>query len=179
MAEQNRLVRVEPDSPLRCQGVTNLGQCQMMALTGQKHCPMHVGFGNASEKNEKLRNYRLTVYQARLDDFADNSVFSSLREETAILRMMLEQILNSCGDNVNDFMTRSTLISDLVIKIEKLVVSCKKMEEKSGLLLDKSAALKLSNTLIDIVARHVKDPNIIELIVSDYLTEMANAQNSD
>ena len=175
MSQDERMRRVsDPASPIRCQHATSLGQCTLEKLAGTNYCLIHGGKGAKVEESRKIRNYRITTYQSRLDEFADNAVFGSLREETAILRLILEGIINQTQGNFTELMMQSTTISDLVIKIEKLITSCKKIEEKSGLLLDRAAALKYGNTLVDIVTRYVTDPEIIDKIVTDYLKEMAN-----
>ena len=57
--------------------------------------------------------------------------------------MILEEVLNKCKDS-KDLILKSSVISDLVVKVEKLVSSCHKMEGSMGQLLDKSAILQFA-----------------------------------
>jgi hypothetical protein len=55
-------------------------------------------------------------------------------------------------------------MADLVMKIEKLVVSCDKLENRMGLLLNKDSVLQLANTYVQIINNHIEDPDIIERV---------------
>ena len=112
---------------------------------------------------ESKRNYRLTKWKARVGQFADNDQIKSLREEIGIMRLLLEETLNKCEDSV-DLMLYSHKMSEFVMKIEKLVVSCDKLENRMGLMLNKSTIINLAQQYVTIINEHVKDPEIIEQI---------------
>src|SRR2546421_361414 len=82
----------------------------------------------------------IAKWQTRLDEFADNDKIKSLREEIGVLRILLEETMSRCHDT-NELLLYSNKISELVIKIEKVVASCHRLENATGMLLDKSAAL--------------------------------------
>ena len=149
----------------RCHGQSqNHGQCPFKKVGGSDYCMRH-GAGNAlaQQKEQELRNYRLTKYRARVSELANADGIKSLREEVGILRMILEETLNRCEDT-NDILMYSTRMSDLVIKIEKLVVSCDKMESKMGMLLSRDSVLQLAGEFVGIITEHVTDNDIVETI---------------
>lgn len=164
------------DDPNRCQGNNKVGQCSFLAVPGSNMCPKHDLHNIARQRNADKRNYRLTKWQARMEEFADSDKVKSLREEIGILRILLEENMNRC-QSAMDIVLYSGKISDLVVKIEKLVASCHRLEQSTGLLLDKSAVINLSNTIITIIANNVKDDAILS-VVSDQILDAVLAQNN-
>ena len=126
--ESNNIQRItSDDDPRRCQGITPNGQCINKSVENGSNCLVHGG-NKQEERHERqgLNNYRLTKYQAQLKRFSQSPGIKSLRDEVGILRMILEEKLNQINDNVELVMS-SSIISDLVIKINTLVVSCHKL----------------------------------------------------
>lgn len=179
MAVDNKYERCEPESHDRCQGALKGigGQCHFKAVKDTKYCPMHTGFSTVTSKieEEQKSNYRFAKYQARVERFANNPQVKSLREEVGVTRMLLEEIVNSCNDEA-DLIIKSGKISEMVMKIEKLVVSCHKLEVQSGLLLDKVAITNFANTLVVIINDHVKDSNIVSVIADKILNSITQLQ---
>jgi hypothetical protein len=135
---------------------------------------MHGGPSNKNATQETLlRKYRLQQWQARTGEFADDNEIKSLREEIGILRMTLENVITQCNGAM-DIVLWSGKIGDLVSKIEKLVTSCDRLEGRSGMLLDKGAALTLAAQMVEIITKHVADPEAIEAISTEIATVIAN-----
>ena len=142
-----KLIRVAPDAINRCQASGLNGQCPFASEEGQEYCPRHSSKKTKFDQDKRaVRNYRLGQYQARVDEFADNDKIKSLREEIGILRMTLEQIVGSCKSNT-ELIIYSGRISDIVVRIEKLVSSCHRLEVASGELLDKQKQFLLRQVL--------------------------------
>lgn len=145
-----------PEHPNRCTAMTRNGQCVFLALQLSNGdyaatCKMHNG--TISQKNldkEALSNYRLHQWQSRLDEKRDSSAIKSLRDEIGILRIAMEERLNQCREPM-DFLLHAGPISDLAVKIEKLVTSCHRLEGSMGLLLDKQVLLQFASEVIDII----------------------------
>ncbi|MEA1999533.1 MAG: hypothetical protein U9N61_09490 [Euryarchaeota archaeon] len=97
---------------------------------------------------------------------ADSGGIKSLREEVGILRVILEEMMNQCND-ATDLLLYSQRMADLVMKIEKLVSSCDRLENRMGMLLGKDSVLQLAATYVQIINSYVSDPNIIESISVD------------
>lgn len=165
----NKFERVADDSPERCQGKYERGQCPYKQVKGSNYCPMHGGHAavNAQKKeNEKM--YRLAKWRDRMSDFADSEKVKGLREEIGILRIVMEEVVNKCND-ANDILMFSSKISDLAMKIEKLVSSCHRLEASTGMLLDKQAALHLASVIVKIISEYVTDEDLIDKISNDII----------
>jgi len=164
----NKFLRWDPlvhANTEKCQGHSKeFGQCPYVKVEGSDYCPRHGGGLSAnSEKKEAVRNYHLTKWQARVQQLADNEGIKSLREEVGILRMVLENMLNQCND-AQELLMFSSRAADLVIKIEKLVTSCDRMEGKMGQLLGKDSVLRLAAQYVEIIHEHIDDDNVIDII---------------
>lgn len=164
----NKFIRWDPlvhANIEKCQGHSGkLGQCPFCKAKGSEYCPRHGGGLSANaEKKEAVRNYHLTKWQARVQQLADNEGIKSLREEVGILRMILENMLNQCED-AQELLMFSSRAADLVIKIEKLVTSCDRMEGKMGQLLGKDSVLRLAAQYVEIIHEHIDDVDIIDAI---------------
>ena len=149
----------------RCQGHSKkVGQCPFVKVNDTDYCARHGGTQSiAVQEKENVRNYHLTKWQGRVNQLADNSGIKSLREEVGILRMILENMLNTANDN-DMLLMYSTRASDLVMKIEKLVTSCDKMEGKMGQLLGKDSVLRLAAQYVEIITDHITDTDIVDKI---------------
>jgi len=177
----NKFVRfhiTKHDPNDRCKATVKDGQCPYLSHAGTQHCPMHGSHTTiAAENLEVQRNYRLKRWQQRVNEFANNDQVKSLKEEVGILRMMLEEMINKCTDTT-DLMLYAHRISDLVMKIERVVVSCDKLENRMGLLLSKDAVLQLAGTYVNIINTHVEDATIIELISEEMIKATKFIENN-
>lgn len=174
MTIEHKLKKADPDSPNRCKGLSHKGQsqCPYLAEQGHDYCQRHLASHYTNVEKKNVRNYQLTKYQARVEDFADNSEVKSLREEIGITRLLLETIMNSC-ENSNKLIIHTPQISDLVMKIDKLVNSCHRLEQSTGLLLEKQAAMTLGDALVEIISTHIEDEDTIFQIAEDIINKIA------
>jgi hypothetical protein len=148
----DNLVVAKPDSPTRCQAVTSFRQCIHEAVPGGKYCYVHGGAATVRAQEKKATSqYRVRLFQSRLDEKANAPAIKSLRDEIGILRITLEEVLNRCEQPV-DVVIHAGRISDLTLKIEKLVSSCHSIEKSSGKLLDKSAILQFASEVVQILS---------------------------
>lgn len=164
------LIKIDHEADVnRCLGLQNGSQCPFKAVPGHEYCERHAGVIVKQQiKEADNRNYRLTLWRARVNEFADHPKIKTLNEEIGITRLLLEETLNRCHDGM-DLMVHSTKIMDIITRIQKLVAECHRLEEKSGLLIDKSTVLNLSGSIIQIIGDHVRDDNIIDAISSKIL----------
>lgn len=161
----------------RCEGTISTGQCINCKVPGSDYCPGHGANKQiASANNKAVRNYRLQRWKQRVGEMADSDSIKSLREEVGILRVILEEMLNQCHDST-DLLLYSQRMSDLVMKIEKLVSSCDRLENRMGLLLNKDSVLQLAATYVQIINNHVTDPNIIEQISEEMIVATQQVEN--
>jgi len=162
--------RAAPDDPNRCQGVCSYGQCPNLAVLGGTVCRIHGGAGQQrSVERKSLRNYRIGIYQARLERFADSDIIKSLREEIGLLRILVETRFASCKTDM-DLMLQSGPIADLIMKVEKTVTSCHSMEDKLKQVLDKQALIQFAGEVVGIVGEALPDaPDKIDTISNGIL----------
>jgi len=180
MDEENKFKRVtEPDDPNRCQGNSAHGQCLMVAIPGSQYCIQHGGH-NALIKTEKdgLRNLKLTKFKARLVQLGNSDNLMSLRDEIAILRITLEETVESC-EGASDLITNSGQIAALVNNIGKLVKDCHSIEEKTGHLLSKDALTNFAGKVIDIIVRYVPDEDIKRAIAGEIVNAVGESSKTD
>jgi hypothetical protein len=167
---------VEPDAIDRCQSVHGKGQCRYRRVHGTEYCPMHGGNkGQASAALEVKRQYQLAKWQSTVDGFADDDQVKSLRGEIGITRMVMQETITKCKDG-GELLLYSAKIGELVSKIERLVVSCHRMESSLGLLLDKGKVMSLATMMVEIISKHVKDDDAIAAISNEIVTCIVNTQ---
>jgi hypothetical protein len=137
----------------RCDFNLNDGQrCGNKAAPGVSRCPLHgANKQQAAQENRSKRQYRLAKFQQRVNEFADHDRLKYLNEEIGILRLLLEERLNACEDS-HSMILQSGPITDLVVKIEKLVASCHKLESQLGGLLSKAQIKNIAANCMQAVA---------------------------
>jgi len=160
----------DPDDPRRCQYVTpTVGQCVHKACDNSNYCPAHGGNkGFQAQEKKELRNYQLNKFKVRIGELGNNSKILSLKDEIGILRLLIEEKVNKCQDP-HDLILMSGPLSDLIMKVERVVCSCNKLESRLGNLLDKSEILQFAQTVVSIIGRHVTDENALNLISTQIL----------
>lgn len=160
------------DDPDACEICISNGTVTYRVVPGTKFCPRHGGPSQKKAQDTKRANqYRLTVWQNRLDEFTESDTVKSLRDEIGILRIVLEEMMNKCHDK-NELLMYSAKISDLASKIEKLVTACDRLERNMGEMLDKPTALKFAASVVDIIGRHVDDVDVLDKISHEILEEL-------
>jgi hypothetical protein len=144
-------------------------QCPYPRLEGYEHCHLHA-LGSKKDADKQIaRNYKLTRYRERVNQFADNSQIKSLREEIGLVRLIIEDIVNKCNDE-NDLLLYSGKISELIMKVNKLVVDCHRLEYATGNLLDKTTIINIANIMITAVGKYVNDGNHLAQISDEIMT---------
>lgn len=141
-----------PEHPNRCTQVHDRGQCLNMAVEGGTKCLAHGGHKELEAlRNKSLRLFRLGQWQGRADAFTDHPNIKSLREEISILRILLEERFVRCKSEM-DLILQSGPISDLILKIEKVVTSCHKLEASMGEHIEKAQLLIFASEVVKIIS---------------------------
>ena len=143
-----------PGAPNRCQSTLaqgRSGQCMNVALPGSDFCTVHGGVDKSSEQG--LYNLRLTQAQwiRDISQQANSTGIKSLRDEIGVLRVILQEKLNAIG-NANDLVQQCGPLGDLIMKIERIVLSCDKLENNMGMVVDKSVLLQFAGEVVSIIA---------------------------
>ena len=157
--------RVEEDDPNQCQHIIpTQGQCPLKACPGGQYCPAHGGnAGVQAAEKKSLRNYQLNKFRVRTAELGNSSEILSLKDEIGILRLLIEEKINQCHDQT-ELMLMSGPLSDLIMKVDRVVTSCNKLESKLGNFLDKTAILNFAQQIIKIICNNVDDELVIEKI---------------
>jgi hypothetical protein len=168
---QSKFTKVAEDSPDRCQAVSkNVGQCRYRRQEGSQYCPRHGGNrGAAALKKEKLRNYHLgELMKKRVLEMSNSDDIKSLRDEIGIVRVMLEKRLNLLVDD-HDVVMNTGPVMQMIQAIERLVVSCHRVEKDMGELLDRPQIMQFADEIIQSVTTHVSDKDVVFEIANDIL----------
>ncbi len=163
--------RVDEDDPNRCQYIRpTYGQCTNKACDGSTYCPAHGGNRGAQTKQKKkLRNYQLNKYKNRIAKKSNSSDILSLRDEIGILRLLIEEKINRCQDDSYDIIMMSGPLSDLIMKVERMVSSCTKLENRLGNFLDKNKVIQFAQTIVKIISENITDEETLDTISNKIL----------
>jgi len=176
VAENNKLTKVAqmsspppvtrapyPEHPNRCQGKGPHGQCTMLVLAGD-YCKIHGGATvlDAAEKSS-MKRYDIARWRDKIARHAEDDQLKNLSAEVGVLRMIVEEKLRKCENDV-DLMTEAPMIADMVLKIDKLVNSCHRLDDKLGNLLDKNAIINFASLVVEIVSNNITDPTKVAAI---------------
>lgn len=162
--DENRFIRAAEDDPDRCQASTRKGQCWLKAVPGGKYCLSHGGSIELKTKERKdLKNYRLAKFRVRAVELGNSSDLTSLTDEVAILRILIEEMVNSCEDP-GDLLLRAGPLADLLMKSERLVTSCHKLDSKLGNLLPKDRVLQFAQLVVEIICNEIQDEKVLDII---------------
>jgi hypothetical protein len=162
--------RVEyPDHPNRCQGLTNHpenpgGQCSYLAEEGKNYCILHGGVSNGT--NSSLNLYRVRKFEKRLKDFTTANGARGIDEELAIMRMVLEEVLNKC-DTEMELLLFSTKISELVGDIRNLVMAADRLASKRGMLIGRAEGMVIAGQVVTIISKYISDEIILGKIADE------------
>lgn len=120
-------------------------------------------FVRRRKKLKGLRNYRLNQYQQRADQLVESEKLKDLRDEVAILRILLEERFNACG-NASELILHSNSIADLVVKINTLVTSCQKLDMQLGDMLNRETVLEMADKITALLSEELDDTEMMERI---------------
>jgi len=141
-------------------------------VEGTNACPRHGGPSHAqNHKVEAANQYRVEVWQRRLNEFGNVNEIKSLRDEIGVLRLLMEETLKRC-ENAGDLLMFSARIQSIASDIQRLVTACDRLEKSMGEMMDKPTALKFAGTLMEIVSSEVNDSEALERISYRILEEM-------
>jgi hypothetical protein len=165
-----------PSHPNRCQMVSPAtGQCLNMSMDQQQYCKAHISARAQQISNQTKRVYNLMMFQERMKELTGVEDEKNLSEELALLRITLEGIMNHTGGDSNQLLIHSSKINDTTTRILKMVQAIHNIQKTSGTLLDKNAIVQLAGNIINIITKHVDDPNTVALIANDILEEVKKA----
>jgi hypothetical protein len=156
----------DPADPNRCQGIFAKGQCYNLATPGFKYCRVHGGGQESHQQAAKLKNYRIFKYEQRLAELGNNDEIKSLRDEIAVMRLLVEERINMID---GDILLHSGPLSDLVMKVTAVVGQCNKIEGTLSKSVDRAAILTFAGEIIKIISEEVSKLGLAPAVESQCL----------
>jgi hypothetical protein len=168
-----KMERAKPGDQ-QCEHVNCNGQCNLKAVDGGNRCRAHGGNKQENSiKAKELRNYRLARFNARIGEMGNSDYLLNLKDEVGVMRYILEEKLNAC-QNTQDLILQSGPLTDMIMKIDRVVTSCSKLEMKLGNFLDRTKITSMAQVIVQIITRHVTDETVIEAISDEILEALEN-----
>lgn len=151
-----------PDDPKRCTGPseTGDGRCPYLSEEGCTVCQRHGAHKQLKSQNrENIRRLRTTIWQNRLNELADPTKVEvyNLTEEIGVLRLLLEETMNSCK-NATDLVVKSSSLNNTVLNLQKLVSAAAHLDIKLGTMMHKDRLFAIMDQLVQIIGKYVIDP---------------------
>lgn len=125
-------------------------------------CVCHGGWHQLnSQKAASMKRYKLMQYQGRLDQLTDSNAIKSLRDEIAIVRMLVQTHLDVSNGDETYLDTYASVVRRFVNKIQSLASTCATIENKLKEFMDTTNALELAHDVISAVRKHKPDSGIV------------------
>lgn len=165
----DQMERAGENDPDRCESNAGSGdRCQNRALPGSKYCPIHGGrHGYNRLTNARKALYDLTIFKDEIEGFVNSEHSNSFRTEIGLLRLMMQKKLKAIDGSDTQLMLHAPFIQGLIKDIREAVAGATKLEKELGKLFTEEQALAWMDKVIDIIGRHVTDPDAIESICSE------------
>lgn len=147
---------------MRCEHTSKSGQCNHLAVEGSKFCAEHSRDPQAGPKRQYMLNK--AIYQQRYSNFAESDDIRTLKDEIAILRMVMQERLNMIGSD-SEMLASCGQIASLAVTIERLVKSCHTLESNLGSLIAKPTLLGIANSIVQILLQELAEVPGYEILV--------------
>lgn len=171
-------MRDHVDTEESCQAQAKGGRCPNRPVPGSAYCKAHSNM----KRNPEPTQYKLNQarYKHRHGEFSSHEALLSLRDEIALVKILIEERFNMIK-NDSDLMVACGPLNTLFLTLEKLVKSCNQLEKSLGNLLSKAALLAFASQVVEIITEELDSiPGYEEIVdrVSDRLiTAAADTKN--
>jgi hypothetical protein len=151
-----------------------------LALDGQDKCEGCIGKLPAVPK--ATRQYLLAKAddRARLDALSESPELKSLRDEIALVRMLVERRWNLIHTD-NDLILAAPQLTNMMQTLERLVKTADVMDRNEGRLLARQAVIRIGQELVRIVMEELEEipgyEEIVDRIGERFMATMGKAQN--
>jgi hypothetical protein len=116
-------------------------------------------------------------WRANIERHGTPEAIKNLTEEIAILKMVLEELLESCKTSTELVMNQGP-ISNLVNNIANVINSFDKMQVRMGAMLNKTAIMNIAVTIVGILTQELKDnPELLAKVSERIYQAVVIAQN--
>ncbi len=151
-------------TPVRCpSGDPNAcKRCgEFLAIPGYDYCPIHsAGAGGELDLARRgIYNFKKGEILRRMQVFKNNPESRSLASEIALLRILLEDTINKCGDDQYDLIMSEGPIVRIINSIRETLTANQKIEERVGELLSIEQVIEIIKMIYNMVGDYIKNPN--------------------
>lgn len=173
MIRESNLKHATTDAE-RCNGIIRGSmQCNMQRVEGGKFCVFHGGGSVLHKQQERsLYKFRLDQYKNRFETLSDSSAIKNLRDEIAVLRLLVQSRFNQIM-NSDDMLMHSSQVSRLVKAIASLGESCAKIETSLDDVMDRQSATDIVASLFNAI------PNITQQLFEDTVVLLERFNKSE
>lgn len=177
-ADFNPYERVPDGDPRQCDAIAGSKKCCLIKYPNSEFCIAHGGIRDADHAAEEAKKtYLACQWQAQIGVFAQDPQLKSLTREIGVLRLLLTKIIGNCHSD-NDLLLRSSTISEMVMKIDKLVSSCNKLDKSMGSMLNKEQLAEFGQVVIVLVAKYLPEPELLRIFAEEMTEAIKMAGSS-
>lgn len=157
--------------PHRCKGGTPRGQCLNLALDGSDFCQYHRGIDQAPAR--KMQKYLLgnAEEQGLLNRYADDDALKSLREEIALVRVMVQNTLKWAQTDIEKINAYSK-VNTFLLTLERLLKTCHTLDQSMGNLIAKPALHRLGQDIGQAIINRLEGVSNYESLVEALLGDL-------
>jgi hypothetical protein len=162
--------RVPDGDPRQCDAIAGSKKCSLIRYPNSQYCIAHGGIRDADKAAEEAKKiYLASQWQREIGIFSQDPQLKSLTREIGVLRLLLTKIIGNCQTE-NDLLLRSSTISEMVMKIDKLVGSCDRLDKSMGKMVNKQQLTEFGQVVIVLVAKYLPNPELLR-VFADEMTE--------
>jgi hypothetical protein len=158
----------------RCKSSGPSGQCLNRAEDGSNYCTCHCGVNQAPAR--QLRKYMLATAedQGLLDRYTDDAELKSLREEIALTRVMIQNVVRAAKTEAEKINAYSR-VNSYMLTLERLMKTGHSLDQSLGQLVGKADLLALGKQLYQIVIDRLVGVSNYEQLVDAIISDMDRA----
>lgn len=137
---------------VRCQASKGDHQCIEPVVPGTQYCE-RCGKSRKALSTESIRQYNLASAEvrAKFEHFLDQPGLRSLREEIALVRILIERLYNRVEGNDTLLLSNAAQLNQLFLTLERLVKTTHQQEQSLGELLTRDQVVALARQFVEIV----------------------------
>jgi len=178
------------DDPRRCHGITDHGQCQVLAVENSNFCDKHYrqspngGRPSTQLKKQEIRRYKLdnAKLQQSLDQQYQDDDYLNLKDEILLLQMLVKERLGMIRTDA-DLIMAVGQVNTMIQRLESMKVALLKIQQQLGFVLTKDQVRKLGMQLADLMAEEFqgvddKDERINRVCIG-FINAIQNASQGE
>ncbi len=152
--------------------------CHDTVALGSDYCEKHINSVPANKERDYV--YQLGKAQERFRQFSDNPRLKDLDAETAVLKMMLENVVKTAAeDGPNALILVTPQVSQLTNQITQMRNVSHKIELQTGELLSKNKVVQFADEMVRIIEENIDDAQLISKIGNEIALLLTRLNESE